>query len=244
MKAAFDIETYKSKFLGGARSFLFYVSFTFPGFTNALIATSQGALGGEGLQNIMNTGGSLETYQKLGEDTMQAGVPVAVDAIALGRDTKDFSYYVKSTSLPAASLEEIVTHWQGQAYKIAGIPTYDDWTVTLNVDIGAMVLKRFGDWQRMIRNPLTNVSGRPVTYTSDQDIHLLGPNGETVCMYKLYGAWPKSMGAVTLDYSDTSIASVEITFAYQYHVIHEKEPGALLEFAKKFAWGGIGGQNI
>ena len=242
MGFGFDIETYKSKFSGGARSFLFYVNFTFPGFSNSVIAANQGALGSEGMQNIMNTGGDLQSFQQAGESAYRAGVPTAIDATNLSVDTTDFPYYVKSTSLPMAGIEEIATHWCGQTYKIAGIPTYDDWTVTLNVDTTAMVLKRFGDWHKMIRNPLTNVIGRPVTYTADQEVHLLAPNGDTVCMYKLYGAWPKTIGTVALDYSDTSIAAVDITFTYQYHVIHEKKPGALQEFAKKYAWGGIGGQ--
>ena len=43
MKANFDVETYKAKFNGGAKSFLFYIHFNFPGYANAAIAASQGA---------------------------------------------------------------------------------------------------------------------------------------------------------------------------------------------------------
>lgn len=246
MKANFDIETYRSKFSGGfARTFHFYVNFSFPSWVNAAIAGAQGALSSEGMENLMKDGfdsGNIKSLIDMGTAAQKAGTSVAIDATALGRDTKDFPYYVKSTSLPSTNIEEISTHWQGQAYKIAGVQNYEDWSVSLNVDVDAMVLKRFGDWQRMIRNPQTNVISRPATYTADQEVHLLGPNGETVCMYTLYGAWPRTVGAVTLDYSDTSIASVEVTFAYQYHMIFEKEQGSLRKFAKQYVWGGIGGQ--
>jgi hypothetical protein len=46
---------------------------------------------------------------------------------------------------------------------------------------------------------------------------------------------------VSLDYSDTGVASIEITFSYQYHVVYETEPGSLASFVKKAAWGIIGG---
>jgi hypothetical protein len=44
-------------------------------------------------------------------------------------------------------------------------------------------------------------------------------NGDKLLNVKLINAWPKSIGAITLDYSATDIAQFDVTFSYNQHVI-------------------------
>ena len=228
MKIPIDIETYKSNFLGGnARSYLFYVNFNFPNFGNALKeGLSAGFAAGFPTNENM-----VKSAAKVGALAGGAGL---ADTAFISQDTSDFSNYVKSTTLPISDIEGLSSFWCGQEYKMAGLQKFEDWTVTLNVDNNANVLKKFWDWQKIIHEPQSNNYGTPTLYMADQEIHLLGmETGETICVYKLYGAWPRSIGQVSLDYGNNEFANVDITFTYQYHTIREVEEGALMNFVKR-----------
>ena len=232
MKIDLDIDNYKANFLGGnARQYLFYTHFTFPGFANIAQAGLQGAL----------AGGSFDPTSLLAGIPPQIGS--AMDVMGLGMSgfgllgpgpkngTDKFGYYVKSTSLPSSTINETNSYWAGQEYKMAGTQRFDEWTVTFNVDQKADIIKKFWKWMQMIHDPETNNYGRPVSYMADQEIHLLGMNtGESICSYKLIGAWPKSIGQVALEYASNDFATVDVTFVYQYFIVKESEQGALSGF--------------
>jgi hypothetical protein len=223
MKFNIDIETYRSKFLGGnARAYLFFIQVQFPGYGNILQSGIQGVLAG-GLPSV----GSLITG---GMGAIGSGIDVA----GLKNGTEDFGYYVKSTNLPESSIQETSTFWCGQEYKIASTRRFVEWTVTFYVDHQANILKKFWDWHKIIHNPETNAYGKPVTYMSDQLLYLIGLDGNSeISCYKLFGAWPKQIGQVALDYQTNDFAQFDVTFAYQYHTVTEKEISTLKGIAKR-----------
>ncbi|MFA5196796.1 MAG: phage tail protein [Bacteroidales bacterium] len=133
-------------------------------------------------------------------------------------DTEKSTYLVRSTTLPETTIEEITTNWQGFDYRFAGKYTYSDWTVTFNCDSKSDVHVAFGDWMRMIHDPTSNIYTEPNTYMVEQELHLLGVDGLPIQKYKLYGAWPKSIGPITLDYATNDVCTFDITFSYVYHL--------------------------
>lgn len=139
--------------------------------------------------------------------------------VGIGADTDTATYLVRTASLPETTLEEILVNWQGFDYKMAGKLTFVDWTVTYNVDKDADISKWYLEWSRLILDPTTNVHGSPVDYMVDQQVELLGLDGEPTLKYKLIGAWPKVIGPVTLDYAAADVAQFDITWSYQYHVV-------------------------
>ena len=104
MKTLFDIESYRTRFLGGARQYLFFVLFAFPGNQAANNTKFMGVL------------------------------KSALSTFGLGSDQDKIPYLVKSTSLPSFSINEIVTPYPKFDLKTAGLPSYSDWTVSMNVD--------------------------------------------------------------------------------------------------------------
>ena len=128
------------------------------------------------------------------------------------------TYLVRTTSLPEISMDEIVLNWQGFDYKMAGKYTYADWTVTFNVDVDAKVLQLFNNWATLIHDPTTNKFTLPRDYMVDQQVELLDLAGAPIAKYKLFGAWPKMIGASTLDYSSNDVVQFDVTFTYIYHV--------------------------
>jgi hypothetical protein len=229
MKFNIDIESYRSRFLGGnARAYLFFVQIQFPGMGNVLQSGLQGAMAG----GIPTSIGSLLPGA-------MSAASSGIDLIGLKTGTEDFGYFVKSTNLPESSIQEASTFWCGQEYKIASTRRFVEWTVTFYVDQQAKLLKKFWDWHKIIHNPETNAYGKPVTYMSDQLLYLIGLDGDSeISCYKLFGAWPKQIGQVALDYQTNDFAQFDITFAYQYHTVSEKEPSALGGIAKR-AIGGL-----
>jgi hypothetical protein len=224
----FSVQEYISKFKSGARAYLFWVQINFPGFAQIAQSILQG-----GLSPGLDTNMSINQLKDIGAGAITGASLSMVDILALNRGTSDFSYFVKATSLPEATLNEINSSWVGHQYKLAAGHAYGDWTVTFIVDTDAKILTKFYDWQNIIHNPQTNLFGRPVNYMADQEVRLIGLDGEVIAVYRMYGAWPKVVNAVTLDYGTAEFATVDVTFAYQYHTVDTQSIGILKTQAKK-----------
>lgn len=236
MKFDIDIESYKSRFGCGARAYMFYVNFNFPGLGNVLQSGLQGAMAG-GFDEAIDSATQLKAAGIAGG--MQA-LGSGVNILGLGSGTKSFSYYVKSTSLPESTINETLTYWQGTEYKMGSTQRFTDWTVTLNVDRNGDILKKFRDWQDAIHTPESNIYGKPVDYMCDQKLYLIsGDSGEEISEYKLVGAWPKSLGAVSLDYGSNEIATFDVTFSYQYHTVTQKASSSITNAFNRAAGGAL-----
>lgn len=145
--------------------------------------------------------------------------PLFPTGITGGMDTETATYLVRSTSLPETMIEEIMTNWQGIDFKFAGKYTYSDWTVTFNCDRKAGIQQVYHEWLKLIHDITTNTYKTPADYMQDQEVHLIGDDGLPTQKYKLYGAWPKSVGTATLDYSTNDVIQFDVTFSYIYHAI-------------------------
>jgi hypothetical protein len=216
-KKDISIDTFRSKFIGNnARAYLFLCAIQFPGIQNDLKSGVLGALANGSIVNGLTS--AAET---------------AIGNFGIATNTDDFKYFVKSTTLPESILEETSTYWAGQQYKMSGVRKTNDWTVTFLVNEDASIIRKFWDWHLLMHNPETNMYGNPIDYMTDQSIQLLGTDGGIICNYKLFGTWPKQIGAVSLDYSINEFASIEVTFTYQYHTITQNGEPGLLEAARK-----------
>lgn len=168
----FDIQSFKSNFEGGAKSYLFYY---YPNIPNST----------------------------LGEKV---------------------SYLVKATKLPNISIEEHNLAWQGHAFKFAGKHTFEDWTITFNVDPDARIIEEFENWIRQkIHDPETNRYGAIANYMTNQNLHLLGYSGDPILEVTLYNAWPKTLTPSDLSYDSTEIMSFDVTFAYTHYTFKRKD---------------------
>lgn len=156
MNITFDIDTYKTKFTGAAKQYLFFTKIYFP------------------------------------NSISESSIP----------------YYVRSSGIPDRSIEEVSVPYTGLTFKMGGNTiSYGDWMLSFNVDENGKILELFNTWIDYVNeNKL---------YMKDQTLYLLDGNGTATQTITLYGAYPKSIGAVQLDYASTDIATVDITFAYQ-----------------------------
>ena len=134
----------------------------------------------------------------------------------------DNSYLVKTASMPATEQEEILTSWQGNSYKLAATPTYADFTINFQQDMESELRTKFLKWMTYNHNMDTNVHGTvdnsSGNYFSDIVMKQLDVKGKEFNRCTLYGAWPKSVGEISLDYSAKEIAVFDVSFTYQYHI--------------------------
>ncbi len=163
----YTIDGYSKAFEGGARPYLFLVTFNFPALYHNVDANIQ--------------------------------------------------YHVRASNLPESSFEDISIPYPGYTFKMAGNRVYNDWTVSLYVDSKTNILRTFQDWQQRIYDPKEHTYAPVISYMRNQTLSLLDGNMNKVAVYQLYGAWPRAVGAIGLDYSSTEIMVVDITFAYQYY---------------------------
>ena len=133
----------------------------------------------------------------------------------------DNSYLVKTTSLPATTIDEVEANWQGHKYKLASTPTYDDFTITFNIDPESDIRIKMLKWSVELNDPVNNLHGTPGDglYFSDITLKHLYTHEEVIQIFRLIDAWPKTVGEVSLDYTSKEVASFDVTFAYQYHTI-------------------------
>lgn len=127
-------------------------------------------------------------------------------------------FLVKTANLPSSTIEENITNWQGFDYKTAGKRTYNNLSVTFNVDVNAYIRKQFLAWQDWILNPKTNKHAMPSEYFKEQSLYLLNPKTFiTSLVYNLQFAWPSNVGDLQLDMSQTSdFATMDVEFSYTY----------------------------
>jgi len=151
--------------------------------------------------------------------------------LTIGANTEQATYLVNTSSLPAGTIEEQETAWQGYTYKVAGKSTFATWTVQYKVDALADIRRWFVGWQTLIHDPTTNIYSAPADYMVDQQVELLGNEGESITKYKLIGAWPSEIGEITLDYTATDLAIFDVTYTYQYHVVDGVSYGKPIAFA-------------
>lgn len=149
----------------------------------------------------------------------------------IGANSELATYLVRTTNLPEVNNEEIMTQWQGFDFPFSGKATYSDWTVSFNVDKDAKILKYFYDWSNLIHDPTSNTYNEHNVYFVDQQLELLGLDSKPITKYKLIGAWPRTVGTASLDYSSNDVVQFDVTYRYLYFVTDKSNYAVTTSFA-------------
>lgn len=137
----------------------------------------------------------------------------------VGGDTEETSFMVKAASMPGVQSGEINLPWRGRQIPYPGDKTFEPWTATVLNDIDFAVRNDLIAWHNGINDNVTNSSNQPIdSWFSDIIVEQLGlAEGEVLKRYKLYGAYPQSVGEISLDNdSENQIETFETTFRYLY----------------------------
>jgi hypothetical protein len=133
--------------------------------------------------------------------------------------------HVRSTTFPSSNIQEATVEFPSLDFKYAVKRTYEDWTVQFNVDRKGKMRLIFEEWMNKVHsfadgeNTFDNIINSVGNYYVDQSFKMLDYDGSKTIIITLYNSWPKSIGAITMDYSSQDVAQFDVTFSYQYHYI-------------------------
>jgi hypothetical protein len=97
-----------------------------------------------------------------------------------------------------------------------------------------MVREFFEDWMEKVFDPYKYSAGYKSDYVSDMEIHHLNRNGGRVYAKKLVNAYPTNINEYTLSNSEeNSVAKIDVTFAYDYHIDADRRLNVLGELTGK-----------
>jgi hypothetical protein len=128
-----------------------------------------------------------------------------------------YAFLAKSFSLPARTIGNIEVNWQGMKAKLAGDPTFEDFTMTFLNDYEFKVKDYFEAWLEELATMETNIRTDHTTYKAEVLVQQLGRDGSVLAEYTLKGAYPITMDAIELNQeSADTVEEFNITFAYDY----------------------------
>ena len=124
-----------------------------------------------------------------------------------------------ATVLPGRDIEQIVTSLDGYDISDAGrIPGPRTWTTTFSEGTDAQIIQRVDSWQKIINNPETGVQASRADYKRTAVVELYGNDKVTTLTRNLIGIWPQSVADLALDKASGEAVSLDVVWAYDYHV--------------------------
>ena len=145
--------------------------------------------------------------------------------IALGgvRFTTQELLYVTSTTLPGRAITNVQVPFMGLQFNVPGTATYPNsngWQITFRVPSNLSIRRKFEDWTKQVFDD-SNSTGAyniPSKDSSNQIIlALLDKSGNPLRTYTLFGAYPQSVGDLTVNITNAGeVLEQQITMAYQY----------------------------
>lgn len=135
-----------------------------------------------------------------------------------GVDAESVTYLVKGAQLPGRTIGDIILNWQGMQAKIAGDPTFEDFTVTFLHDYEQAARSTIENWMQFIDNQFTNEREVQQNYKVDATVQQLGRKaGEVLATYTLYGFYPKTLDPMDLNMDNVDTAAeFGVTFSVDY----------------------------
>lgn len=129
-----------------------------------------------------------------------------------------------TVQLPGVSFGSQAIRSYGEVREIPYEKLYEPVNVTFYVDRDMLVKRFFDDWMSIVQGSSRDFN-YPVNYMSDQSsIYVYDTTNTEIYKLNLYKAYPKSIGAVQLDYSARDIMKINVQLVYEYFEISQSVP--------------------
>jgi hypothetical protein len=104
----------------------------------------------------------------------------------------------------------------GEVRKAPYEKLYEDINMSFYVDKDMQVKNLFDTWQEQIMDPVSRNFNYYDNYVSQIDIYVQDTKDNTTYTISLYEAFPKSVGAIQLDYASKDVMKLSVNFAYKW----------------------------
>lgn len=146
--------------------------------------------------------------------------------------SKKVSLVAKASSIPPSAVDSIDVGYFGRKIKIVGDRTYPNWSITVMNDEDFDVRSGFEIWHNRLNTAVGNIQTTTSRLTGNEsykiDIDVIqysklgeAPRGgqKGIRKYKLYGAFPVAIDAISLDWDATNqVEQFNVEFAYDYWI--------------------------
>jgi hypothetical protein len=177
---------------------------------------------------------------------------------------KNTVMFCDQVQLPGTNFNTAEMRTYGEVRKAPYERLYEDINMSFYVDTDMSVKLFFDYWMNQIQDPVTRNFNYYENYTSDVVLEIQDIKNNTRYNMKLFEAFPKSIGAIQMDYNSKDIMKLSVNFAYKYYHVGALEglqqgdiigyPGksntatdplnALTNRLKNFAIGSIGAYGV
>ena len=131
--------------------------------------------------------------------------------------TQNTVLFCDQIQLPGTNINTADLRTYGEVRKAPYERLYEDINMSFYVDTDMSVKTFFDFWMEQIQNPGTRNFNYYDNYTADITIEVQDLQNKTRYNMKLFEAFPKSIGAVQMDYNSKDIMKLSVNFAYKYY---------------------------
>ena len=141
----------------------------------------------------------------------------------LGGNLQSILLYCSGVNLPGITIGSNQVRIFGEIFEFPYEKIYPPCELTFYVDANMEVKKLFDDWINQIYDPLTKHFYYYKNYISELEILVQDTKNNEVYSVKLFEAYPKNIGDIRLDYSNSEIMVLNVTMAYKYFTTSQRE---------------------
>lgn len=138
--------------------------------------------------------------------------PVNIDNINLQK----VLLFCDTSQLPGVNFSTVQNRTYGEFREIPYEKLYDNLSMTFYVDTQMKVKSLFDSWINQIQNPITRNFNYYNEYTCNMKIDVQDTVDRTHYQLTLHECYPKTLGAISLDYSSKEIMKLPVTMQYKY----------------------------
>lgn len=143
---------------------------------------------------------------------------IGIDLVSVDK----FRFVCRTAELPESTVGSIDIPYFGRRIKVAGERNFASWGVTVMNDEDFSVRAMFEAWSNAINRMVANVRDPALSaeqYKVDMEVFQYGKDGSTIRSYKLIGAFPTQIGAISLGWeTQNAIEEFSVNFEYDYWV--------------------------
>jgi hypothetical protein len=124
--------------------------------------------------------------------------------------------YCDQIQLPSVNLSTIQNRTFGEFREVPYEKLFGDISISFYVDKDMEVKYLFDEWMGYIQDPINRTFNYYNNYTSDMSIEVQDLMDNSTYIVVLYECYPKTIGAVQLDYASKDIMKLSVTMQYKY----------------------------
>jgi len=126
-------------------------------------------------------------------------------------------FLVTISELPGQSIGVAPAYYRGRLIKMAGDREFAPFSCTVLNDSSFTIRTAIEQWMNGMENLRTKSGAlQPSQYQTDMFVSQLDRNGAVLKQYKLLGAFPVELSAVTLDFgANDQLSNFQVSFQYQ-----------------------------